>query len=389
MQPAYRGALRGGVASVRSSWICSSRSISLTGAIERGKRQSHQNPDRQAAVNRRPRNQSDVTTTGPDEEALREAPNWLHKSVRVALVDEHVPAPSIMGPTQIPYTTASSVFLYGSNAVLAALSAQRRKFYKLYLLLPADAPHEVSEEHSIIHKLAEEAGVQIEKVSGNRWKILFTKVSDGHPHNNVVLEASVLPQLPVTSLSKVHSAEAEIVARTGWMYEEDRELNRVFDVTRDMAFLPSVRPSHRYPFMLMLDRITNIGNIGAIIRSAWFLGVDAIILLEHGTAPINNVTVAASAGAAEYMPILRVGGEKAFIKDSKLHGWKFFGALAPDAVKPAVEATSRTDYTPIWSDAQSKQTPNLQAKGVLLDHPCVLILGNGKFSQTSCRAEDA
>lgn len=43
-------------------------------------------------------------------------------------------------------------------------------------------------------------------------------------------------------------------------------------------FITCRDPKRRYPFVLMLDEILDPGNLGAILRSAYYLGVDAVTL---------------------------------------------------------------------------------------------------------------
>src|SRR5690606_7727578 len=44
----------------------------------------------------------------------------------------------------------------------------------------------------------------------------------------------------------------------------------------------------REPFLLMLDRVTDVRNFGAIARTAECAGVDGIIVSEKGNAPITS-----------------------------------------------------------------------------------------------------
>ncbi|UJH66549.1 23S rRNA (guanosine(2251)-2'-O)-methyltransferase RlmB [Allomuricauda sp. SCSIO 65647] len=60
------------------------------------------------------------------------------------------------------------------------------------------------------------------------------------------------------------------------------------------------------PFFLLLDRLSDVRNFGAIIRTAVCCGVDAIVVPKTGSAPINDDTVKTSAGAAFNIPIAKV-----------------------------------------------------------------------------------
>lgn len=61
--------------------------------------------------------------------------------------------------------------------------------------------------------------------------------------------------------------------------------------------LPQIFEDGRTPFLLMLDRLTDVRNFGAICRTAECVGIDAIIIPEKGGAPINSDAIKTSAGA--------------------------------------------------------------------------------------------
>jgi 23S rRNA (guanosine2251-2'-O)-methyltransferase len=58
--------------------------------------------------------------------------------------------------------------------------------------------------------------------------------------------------------------------------------------------------------LLMLDRITDVRNFGAIARTAECFGIHGIIIPEQGSAPINGISLKTSAGALHSIPICRV-----------------------------------------------------------------------------------
>ncbi|MBN3518533.1 23S rRNA (guanosine(2251)-2'-O)-methyltransferase RlmB [Algoriphagus lutimaris] len=60
------------------------------------------------------------------------------------------------------------------------------------------------------------------------------------------------------------------------------------------------------PLILILDRITDVRNFGAIARSAECAGVDAIVIPSKGSAQINSDAVKTSAGALNFLPVARV-----------------------------------------------------------------------------------
>ncbi len=64
--------------------------------------------------------------------------------------------------------------------------------------------------------------------------------------------------------------------------------------------------SGKQPFILILDGITDVRNFGAIARTAECAGIDAIVIPEKGSAPINGDAIKTSAGALYRIPVCRV-----------------------------------------------------------------------------------
>ena len=69
--------------------------------------------------------------------------------------------------------------------------------------------------------------------------------------------------------------------------------------------LPGIISSGKAPLLLILDRITDVRNFGAIARTAECSGVDAIIIPAHGAAQINADAMKTSAGALHKITICR------------------------------------------------------------------------------------
>ena len=59
------------------------------------------------------------------------------------------------------------------------------------------------------------------------------------------------------------------------------------------------------PLLLVLDRITDVRNFGAIVRTAECSGVDAILVPARGAAQISGDAMKTSAGALNLVPICR------------------------------------------------------------------------------------
>jgi 23S rRNA (guanosine2251-2'-O)-methyltransferase len=61
----------------------------------------------------------------------------------------------------------------------------------------------------------------------------------------------------------------------------------------------------RMPLLIILDRITDVRNFGAIARTAECLGVDALVIPSRGSARINSDAMKTSAGALNFIPVCR------------------------------------------------------------------------------------
>jgi 23S rRNA (guanosine2251-2'-O)-methyltransferase len=62
----------------------------------------------------------------------------------------------------------------------------------------------------------------------------------------------------------------------------------------------------RAPFLLIVDRVTDVRNFGALARTAECAGLDAIIMGDSGNAPITGDAMKTSAGALSHLPVCRV-----------------------------------------------------------------------------------
>jgi 23S rRNA (guanosine2251-2'-O)-methyltransferase len=61
--------------------------------------------------------------------------------------------------------------------------------------------------------------------------------------------------------------------------------------------LPQLLAAGKTPLLIMLDKLTDVRNFGAIVRTAECVGADAIIIPEKGGAPVSADAIKTSAGA--------------------------------------------------------------------------------------------
>ncbi|XP_038054798.1 rRNA methyltransferase 1, mitochondrial-like isoform X3 [Patiria miniata] len=77
---------------------------------------------------------------------------------------------------------------------------------------------------------------------------------------------------------------------------------------------------------LAMDQILDPMNMGAIIRSAYYLGVDRIIASKHSCCSLTPVVSKASSGAMEIMPVYSTSSLLTFIMKQRDIGWEIVGS---------------------------------------------------------------
>lgn len=82
----------------------------------------------------------------------------------------------------------------------------------------------------------------------------------------------------------------------------------------------------RMPLLLLVDRVTDPRNFGAMLRSAVAAGVDGVIVPARHMAPLNAAARKASAGMAHRLPIARTSSLATVIEQLKERGYWVCGA---------------------------------------------------------------
>ena len=107
------------------------------------------------------------------------------------------------------------------------------------------------------------------------------------------------------------------------------------------------------------------------MRSAYFFGVDAVVLNTKKSAPINPIAAKTSSGASEVVPLLKVNNMRSFIENSTANGWMFYGAMPPPPMKKSYftndGSTIRSSKN--WFDMKELGNP-------VAEHATALVFGN-------------
>lgn len=153
-------------------------------------------------------------------------------------------------------------YLYGRRPVLEALRAGRRRIKRVVRA-------ESSADSEALNHIAEEARRLRLPVESARRQWLDDQVH-GANHQGVLLEADEYPYVEVG----------------------------------DMLFYAEERAEP--PFLLLLDLLQDVQNVGTLLRSAEVVGVHGVVIQERRAAEITPAVVSASSGAVEHLNIARV-----------------------------------------------------------------------------------
>ncbi len=91
-------------------------------------------------------------------------------------------------------------------------------------------------------------------------------------------------------------------------------------------FLPTLLAEKPNPLIVLLDRITDVRNFGAIARSAECAGADALIIPVRNAAKISADAVKTSAGALYSLPVCRELNLKKTVKNLLREGFQVIAA---------------------------------------------------------------
>ncbi|MBK7094911.1 MAG: 23S rRNA (guanosine(2251)-2'-O)-methyltransferase RlmB [Saprospiraceae bacterium] len=112
------------------------------------------------------------------------------------------------------------------------------------------------------------------------------------------------------------------------------------------------------PCLLFLDSITDIRNVGSIIRSAEVLGAHGIILGSKNTAIINHIAIKVSAGAAFNLPIVKVHSANNAIETLKNSGISIYASTL-DCRKNLSEINFNNPFCVILGSEDEGITPHM------------------------------
>ncbi len=167
------------------------------------------------------------------------------------------------------------VWIYGYHSVAQALKNTKRKHKTLLITKESYDKHQTT-----ISPLAPNINIQIST------KAKITELlPKGANHQNIALHTSNPSKTDIEEILTTNSSQSTV---------------------------------------LILDQVTDIGNIGAILRSAAAFEVDAVVLTRHH-APNHSIISKTASGALETVPLIYVNNIASTMRQAKQQGYWCYG----------------------------------------------------------------
>ncbi|KLL02477.1 MAG: rRNA methyltransferase [Mycoplasmataceae bacterium RC_NB112A] len=98
--------------------------------------------------------------------------------------------------------------------------------------------------------------------------------------------------------------------------------------------LLSKKPHRQFPLLIMLDRIEDPHNLGAIWRTGAALAIDGIIIGFKNQVPVNGTVVKVSAGGAAYVPVCQVSSLENALNELRKKGYQIAATVCETTTPP-------------------------------------------------------
>lgn len=86
-----------------------------------------------------------------------------------------------------------------------------------------------------------------------------------------------------------------------------------------------IKPKTQKDVVVLMDGIQDPHNLGAIARGAVAFGARAILITEHGQAPVTSVAIKSSVGTIFEIPVIKIGNINQTVTKMKEAGWWIAG----------------------------------------------------------------
>ncbi len=107
----------------------------------------------------------------------------------------------------------------------------------------------------------------------------------------------------------------------------------IFADIKDFSYLPeeeyiSKKTNQDEGFLIVLDQINDPQNFGAIIRTAYGAGADAVVITKDNSVQVNPTVIKVSTGLVFHMPVIKTVNLSRFLDNVKSAGfWIYSGDM--------------------------------------------------------------
>jgi len=233
--------------------------------------------------------------------------------------------------------------IYGIQPVTLAVQAGRREVYSIFY-------NERSSRNEKIRQICQSKGIQCQQMTAFQLDSLLVQSSrykEHTVHQGILADVSRLyhspldyriPQLGIGGQEASHNlevveekSEALDDLKTVDNYSEDLiDLKTVEGLSEDLDDLKTVEEHKKIdlPVWLLLCSVKDPMNLGTILRTAYFLGVDRVIVTGD-RCKLSSVVSKASSGVMEIFPVFALRNPERFLGEKIEEGWDVVGTTLP------------------------------------------------------------
>ncbi|XP_042735578.1 rRNA methyltransferase 1, mitochondrial [Lagopus leucura] len=201
--------------------------------------------------------------------------------------------------------TRGSEILFGVAPCSMALSRARRDLFRLFLKRSSGSQRAISSEFVL---QAAARGIPVLHVGRRELDALC----GGRVHQGVCLEATPL------RFKRLEEAEE--------------------------PGLGDGESPKRQLLWLVLEQIQDPMNLGALLRSAYFLGADRVVTSRRNSCPLTPVVSKASSGAMEVFDVYSTDDLRSFLKAKAAEGWEVVGTVSQSETVENVPVISCLEF---------------------------------------------
>jgi 23S rRNA (guanosine2251-2'-O)-methyltransferase len=146
------------------------------------------------------------------------------------------------------------------------------------------------------------------------------------------------------------------------------EHSNVIALVSPFSYASTMFSPSKYPFIVMLDGITDVRNLGAILRSAYCSGIDGVVICHKGDAPMNPAVFKTSAGLAEYISIYKASSPQAAMQAISKAGYTSYMAV-PEKGQNVMDVAFKKPMCLVIGSEETGISPDILKAGNLITIP--------------------